>query len=70
MPQPVHFHRRDLAGTLVVASDGLFDHAPSDAIRSACVGDPRAIADRLVKLPELHSGALPDDISAIVVRAG
>jgi serine/threonine protein phosphatase PrpC len=61
--RPVLFHRRWLAGTLVVATDGLFAHASAEAIARSCDR-----AETLVALPRLPSGAYPDDVAVAVVR--
>ncbi|MCE9572933.1 MAG: serine/threonine protein phosphatase [Deltaproteobacteria bacterium] len=59
-----------LAGTLVVASDGLFAYAPRDAIAAIARGpDLAAIGPALVARVRLPSGAMPDDAAIIVVRA-
>jgi len=67
---PTPFHRRVIDGVLVIATDGLFRHARSDAIAASCAtGDIADIAGRLVDLPRLRSGAYPDDVTVVVVRA-
>jgi serine/threonine protein phosphatase PrpC len=68
--QPTPFHRRALEGVLVVATDGLFKHAPSDAIIACCTApDVSDVANRLVGLPKLRSGTYPDDVALVVVAA-
>jgi serine/threonine protein phosphatase PrpC len=67
--RPTLFHRRTLEGVLVIATDGLFKHAPSDAIAACCTDDVPDIANRLVKLPQLRSGAYPDDVAVVVVAS-
>jgi len=68
--RPTWFHRRRLDGVLVVATDGLFRHARRDAIAIACADpDATAIAEALVTLPRLPSGAYPDDVAVVVVLA-
>jgi len=66
--RPTPFHRRTMEGVLVVATDGLFKHARSDSITASCAFDEVAdIADKLVELPKLRSGAYPDDVAVVVV---
>ncbi len=66
--RPTPFHRRSLEGVLVVATDGLFRHAPSGSIVASCSsGTVTEIAGRLVDLPRLRSGAYPDDVAVVVV---
>lgn len=68
--KPAPFHRRSLEGVLVVATDGLFRHAASGSIASACTsGTVTEIANTLVGLPKLRSGAYPDDVAIVVVGA-
>jgi serine/threonine protein phosphatase PrpC len=68
---PKAFHRRSLDGVLVAGTDGLFRHAPAEAIALTCSSgdDAAAIADQLVRLPRLRSGAYPDDVAIAVVTA-
>lgn len=67
---PVAFAGRLGAGTLVVASDGLFNYASmrriGDEVNS---GEFVGLAGRLCELVRLRSGALPDDVAVVVVRA-
>lgn len=65
--RPTPFHRRSLEGVLVVATDGLFKNVPRSAIVACCTGGQREIADALVELPKLRSGAYPDDVAFVVV---
>lgn len=66
--RPKAFHRPQLGGVLVVATDGLFKYARSDAILAACAAaDVSTLAERLVGLPKLRSGAYPDDLAVVVV---
>ena len=64
------FHRRRLEGTLVVATDGLFNYAPPAAI-AACTRAPLDLesVENLGALPRLPSGEYPDDSAAVVVRS-
>jgi hypothetical protein len=56
--------------TLVIASDGLFAYAARAAIAAIATGpDLAAIGPALVELVRLPSGALPDDVAIVVVRA-
>jgi serine/threonine protein phosphatase PrpC len=62
------FHRRQLDGVLVVASDGLFKNVRSEALTMACAtADATTIAKALIELPRLRSGAYPDDVTVAVV---
>jgi hypothetical protein len=65
---PDPFHGSILGGTLVVAPDGLFQHARSDRIASVCAdGTTEAtLAERLVALPRRPSGAYPDDMAVVM----
>ena len=66
--RPTTFHRRQLDGVLVVATDGLFKHARSDAIANGCAAaDATTIVNTLVGLPKLRSGTYPDDVAVVVV---
>lgn len=66
---PVAFGPHAFAGTLVVASDGLFKYATAqeiwDAGRGARLSD---VAETLAALPRLASGGRPDDLAVVVVR--
>jgi serine/threonine protein phosphatase PrpC len=61
--------QRELEGRLIVASDGLFRHAPDERIiaatRSERIG---AIGDVLVESLRLSSGELPDDVAILVAE--
>ncbi len=65
--RPKPFHRRALRGVLIAGSDGLFKSTRSEAIAAACSGATSIIAERLVELPRLRSGAYPDDVAVVVV---
>jgi serine/threonine protein phosphatase PrpC len=53
---------------LVVATDGLFKNAQSEAISAACAdADVTAIANTLVEQAKLRSGTYPDDVAVVVV---
>ena len=55
--------------TLLVASDGLLAYAPQAELARLAVGpDLRAAAHRLVDRVRLRSGALPDDVTVVLVR--
>jgi serine/threonine protein phosphatase PrpC len=55
--------------TLLLASDGLFKHAPRDALEAALAGaELEAVADALLALPRLPSGVLPDDVGLALLR--
>jgi serine/threonine protein phosphatase PrpC len=65
--QPTSFDRPALDGVLIVATDGLFKHASYEAIVAACTSlDVTTIADALIVLPKLRSGAYPDDVAVVV----
>lgn len=67
---PVPFERPGLEGVLVVGTDGLFKYASADRIAAVVRrGDLLRVAERLVALVRLPSGALQDDIG-VVVAAG
>lgn len=65
---PVPFFARMGERTLVVASDGLFGHASREAIVAAVATRPVAgIAQRLLHVARLASGAYADDTSTVVI---
>lgn len=68
---PVELRGRPLGdGTLVVASDGLWNYAKrTDITRLARGADLRAAALALVELVRLRSGSLQDDVSIVLCRA-
>jgi hypothetical protein len=56
-------------GTLLVASDGLFRYAPTEALVRIANGPVLAAAAReLVELVRLPSGELPDDVALVLCR--
>jgi serine/threonine protein phosphatase PrpC len=57
-----------LAGTLLVASDGLIKYAPAGRICETARGDLREAAARLIDLVRLRSGALQDDVAMVLGR--
>ncbi|HZO84371.1 MAG TPA: protein phosphatase 2C domain-containing protein [Verrucomicrobiae bacterium] len=66
---PTTFYFPALAGTLLVASDGLFKYTSSDAIANVVRhANLDVAAKELVRLVRYPSGELPDDISIILVR--
>jgi serine/threonine protein phosphatase PrpC len=67
---PVEFHGRLAGATLLVASDGLLKYAPAPTI-AACARTRRlsAAPRELAALVRLRSGALPDDLGMVLVRA-
>jgi serine/threonine protein phosphatase PrpC len=68
---PVSFIQPCRAGTLLVATDGLFKYAPGERVRAALAGqDMEHIADELLQLPRMQSGALPDDVGLVLCRLG
>jgi serine/threonine protein phosphatase PrpC len=67
---PVTFARDRLAGTLVVATDGLMSYAPSTRIAAAVRQvDLGRAARELIQLVRLPSGELQDDVGVVLVRA-
>src|SRR5262249_7442164 len=69
MARPVPFRSRFTAGTLLVATDGLFKYADADAIcATARDSDPGAAASRLIELVRPSAGTLPDDVALILCR--
>lgn len=66
---PIVFCFPPLAGTLLVASDGLFKYTSAQAIAEAVRhADLELAAQKLVNLVRYPSGELPDDVSIILVR--
>jgi serine/threonine protein phosphatase PrpC len=67
----VIFERPQLAGVLLVATDGLFKYASapviSEIVRSGTI---REAAQRLLDLVRLRSGKMAEDVAAVLVRAG
>jgi serine/threonine protein phosphatase PrpC len=58
-------------GTLVVASDGLWNYARrADIVRVALLPELADVAGALVDLVRLPSGAVPDDVAIVLVRDG
>lgn len=64
---PVAFHAR-AADALLVTSDGIASYASEDAMLRVVSDAGDALGWALVDLVRLPSGALRDDVSAIVVR--
>jgi serine/threonine protein phosphatase PrpC len=56
------------AGTLVLASDGLWKYVPWDRLPGALQRAPAEAASRLVELVRYPSGELPDDVAVVVCR--
>jgi serine/threonine protein phosphatase PrpC len=65
---PVGFRRTDVGGVLLVATDGLFRYASPERI-SATVRETDAseVAEHLMALVRLPSGAYQDDVGIVVV---
>ena len=66
---PVPINERSLVGTLVVATDGLFDYMSAKALEK-CVSSPMNIDERAKSLVEslrLKSGDLPDDVALALI---
>jgi PPM family protein phosphatase len=56
-------------GRLLIATDGLFNHASMDGIRRVILGAALpTVGPALVQLARLASGALPDDVGLVVVH--
>jgi serine/threonine protein phosphatase PrpC len=69
--RPISFTRPGLTGTLLVATDGLFNYALPENIAAAAIGeDLDAAARALVQLVRLAGGGLQDDVGVVLVRAG
>lgn len=67
--RPVSFSRPTLTGTLLVATDGLFDYArPEKIVELALRGDLDLAVKELVKLVRLPWGGLQDDVGLVLVR--
>ena len=67
---PVAFTHGPLAGTLVVASDGLLKYTGQEKIAATAAGTEfDRLAGELVNLVRYPSGKLPDDIAVLAVRA-
>jgi serine/threonine protein phosphatase PrpC len=66
---PIPFARDQMAGTLLLASDGLLKYTSREAIASvAALSNLNEAAKKLVELVRYPSGALPDDLSLILAR--
>ncbi|MBK7400027.1 MAG: hypothetical protein IPJ34_28190 [Myxococcales bacterium] len=66
---PVPFVRAHFDGTLVVASDGLFNYATAEAICSNARGvDLHAAASGLIASVRMASGELHDDVAVAILR--
>ena len=66
---PFAFVRGSLNGTLLVASDGLLKYTSAERIAAVVLADDvDTSAQNLVGLVRYSSGALPDDISILLVR--
>jgi PPM family protein phosphatase len=67
---PVSFVRTGSGGTLLVASDGLFNYTGPEAICTVARGtDLESVAKNLVDLVRLPSGGLQDDVAVLLCRA-
>ncbi|MBI1177472.1 SpoIIE family protein phosphatase [bacterium] len=66
---PVGFERTGLTGRLLVASDGLFKYASRGKIADIVRTNEAGVAlDLLMALVRYPSGALPDDVSLVLVK--
>jgi serine/threonine protein phosphatase PrpC len=69
--RPVSFSRPGLAGTLLVATDGLLNYARREKIAAlALQADLDRVARDLIELVRLPGGGLQDDVGVVLVRAG
>jgi PPM family protein phosphatase len=67
LPRSFNWDAED--GTVVVASDGLWNYTSIDAIRSRVqTRDSTDLALRLAELARLPSGTFPDDVAVITCR--
>jgi PPM family protein phosphatase len=62
--------RAATVGTLVVATDGLFDYAPLDDIRQVLAAPSEDPAEALVRLIRTRHRELPDDVAVVLGRLG
>lgn len=65
---PVGFESTFGGGTLIAASDGLFNYAKPTQIAAVCSGPLRRAGGELAALVRLKSGALPDDLAVVALR--
>jgi serine/threonine protein phosphatase PrpC len=66
---PVTFTRGLLNGTLLVATDGLLKYTSLEKIAATILAsDFDSAASKLIELVRYQSGALPDDVSILLVR--
>ena len=64
---PVAFGPVPAHGRLLLATDGLVDHAPLDAVLDTVRHHrPGEAAERLVELPRLPNGEWPDDVAVVL----
>jgi len=67
--RPIPFSRSKLDGTLLAATDGLFNYAPANKIaETARQEDLDAAAKELIRLVRLPNGGLQDDVGLLLVR--
>ena len=65
---PVPFRHPMQGGTLLFATDGLFKYTSAERIIGTCRDNPPDVAaQRLIELVRYPSGALPDDVTIIVL---
>ena len=66
---PIGFKRSCLDGTLLMASDGLLKYTSQEKIAETAAGsDLDQAVNKLIDLVRYKSGALPDDVSILLVR--
>jgi hypothetical protein len=65
----VSFSRPGLAGTLLVATDGLFNYARPEKIAAVALQEDLARATwDLIQLVRLPGGGLQDDVGMVLLR--
>ena len=71
MAYPVGFSGPPLVGTIVVASDGLFNYAEADRISAAArAADLREAARSVAELARNSEGPFYDDVAVVLCRPG
>jgi serine/threonine protein phosphatase PrpC len=67
--RPISFAGRLLVGTLLVATDGLFNYARPEKIAAVALGeDLQRAARELIQLVKLPGGGFQDDVGVVLVR--
>jgi len=66
---PVSFHHSALTGLLLLATDGLLKYTSAERITGTCRENAvDLLGGQLIKLVRYPSGALPDDVTLIIVK--